>query len=33
MIQWLAPGERVIVYPESVAEGKIQLPEGLKSAK
>jgi branched-chain amino acid transport system substrate-binding protein len=33
MIQWRAPGERVIVYPESVAEGKIQLPEGLKPAK
>ncbi len=33
MIQWRAPGKRVIVYPESVAEGKIQLPEGLKSAK
>ena len=33
MIQWRAPGERVVVYPESVAEGKIQLPEGLKPAK
>jgi branched-chain amino acid transport system substrate-binding protein len=33
MIQWRAPGKRVIVYPESVAEDKIQLPEGLKPAK
>lgn len=33
MVQWRAPGERVIVYPESVAEGKIELPEGLKVAK
>lgn len=32
MIQW-QNGERVIVYPESVAEGKIQLPEGLKAVK
>ena len=33
MIQWREPGKRVIVYPPSVAEGKIQLPEGLKSLK
>jgi branched-chain amino acid transport system substrate-binding protein len=33
MVQWRKPGERVIVYPESVAEGKIMLPQGLKSAK
>ena len=33
MIQWQEPGKRVIVYPPSVAEGKIQLPEGLKSLK
>jgi branched-chain amino acid transport system substrate-binding protein len=33
MIQWRAPGERVIVYPASIAEGTIELPEGLKSAK
>jgi branched-chain amino acid transport system substrate-binding protein len=33
MVQWRAPGKRVIVYPESVADGKIQLPEGLKAAK
>jgi len=32
MIQW-RDGKRVVVYPASVAEGKIQLPEGLKSAK
>ncbi len=33
MIQWQEPGKRVIVYPPSVAEAKIQLPEGLKSLK
>jgi branched-chain amino acid transport system substrate-binding protein len=33
MVQWQQPGKRVIVYPESVAEGKIQLPSGLKPAK
>lgn len=33
MVQWRKPGERVIVYPESVAEGTIQLPEGLKPVK
>ncbi|UCF57540.1 MAG: ABC transporter substrate-binding protein [Deltaproteobacteria bacterium] len=33
MVQWRKPGKRVIVYPESVAEGKIQLPAGLKPAK
>lgn len=33
MVQWRAPGERIIVYPQSVAEGKIKLPEGLKSVK
>jgi len=32
MIQW-QQGKRVIVYPASVAEGEIQLPEGLKPAK
>jgi branched-chain amino acid transport system substrate-binding protein len=32
MIQW-RKGERVVVYPESVAEGKIELPAGLKSLK
>jgi branched-chain amino acid transport system substrate-binding protein len=33
MAQWREPGKRVIVFPASVAEGKIELPEGLKSAK
>ena len=32
MIQW-QDGKRVIVYPESIAEGKIQLPAGLKAVK
>lgn len=32
MIQW-RKGKRVIVYPESIAEAKIQLPEGLKPVK
>jgi len=32
MFQW-QDGERVVVYPESVAEGKIRLPEGLKAVK
>jgi branched-chain amino acid transport system substrate-binding protein len=32
MIQW-RKGERIVVYPNTVAEGKIQLPEGLKSLK
>ncbi len=32
MFQW-QDGERVVVYPESVAEGKVRLPEGLKPAK
>lgn len=31
--QWTEDGKRVIVYPESVAEAKIQLPAGMKSAK
>jgi len=33
MIQWRKPGKRVIVYPPSIAEAKIQLPAGLKPAK
>jgi branched-chain amino acid transport system substrate-binding protein len=33
MFQWREPGNRVIVYPGSLAEDKIQLPEGLKPAK
>jgi len=32
MIQW-RKGKRVVVYPQSIAEGKIQLPKGLKSLK
>ena len=32
MVQW-RKGKRVIVYPESVAEAKIQLPAGLSPAK
>jgi len=32
MFQW-QDGKRVVVYPESVAEGKIRLPEGLKAVK
>lgn len=32
MVQW-RKGTRVVVYPESVAEGEIMLPEGLKSLK
>jgi len=31
--QWQKPGKRVIVYPETVAEGKIQLPPGMKPVK
>ena len=33
LFQWTDKGERVIVYPESMAEGEIFLPTGLKSAK
>jgi branched-chain amino acid transport system substrate-binding protein len=33
MYQWNEKGERVIVYPSSLGEGKIQLPEGLKAGK
>jgi branched-chain amino acid transport system substrate-binding protein len=31
--QWTEDGKRRIVFPESLAEAKIQLPKGLKSAK
>lgn len=31
--QWTEKGGRVVVYPESIAEGKIKLPEGLKPGK
>jgi branched-chain amino acid transport system substrate-binding protein len=33
VFQWTADGGRTIIYPQSIAEGVIQLPEGLKSAK
>jgi len=32
MIQW-RQGKRMVVFPESIAEGKIELPAGLKPAK
>jgi branched-chain amino acid transport system substrate-binding protein len=31
--QWTDKGGRTVVFPESIAEGKIQLPSGLKSAR
>jgi branched-chain amino acid transport system substrate-binding protein len=33
VFQWTDNGRRVIVFPESLAESKIQLPPGLKSLK
>ena len=33
VFQWSENGRRVIVFPESLADGKIQLPPGLKSLK
>lgn len=33
VFQWNENGERINVFPESIADGKIQLPEGLKAAK
>jgi branched-chain amino acid transport system substrate-binding protein len=33
MIQWSKTGTREIVFPDTIAEAKIHLPEGLKSAK
>jgi len=33
MIQWRKDGKREIVFPPNIAEGKIELPEGLKSLK
>jgi branched-chain amino acid transport system substrate-binding protein len=33
VFQWTADGKRTIVFPASIAEGKIQLPAGLKSLK
>jgi branched-chain amino acid transport system substrate-binding protein len=31
--QWTDKGGRTNVFPESIADGKIHLPVGLKSAK
>ncbi|HTY22816.1 MAG TPA: ABC transporter substrate-binding protein [Desulfomonilaceae bacterium] len=31
--QWLEGGKRAIVYPQALAEAKIELPEWMKSAK
>jgi branched-chain amino acid transport system substrate-binding protein len=31
--QWNEKGERISVFPESLADGKIVLPKGLKGAK
>ena len=33
VLQWNNDGSRTIVFPPSIADGKIQLPAGLKSAK
>jgi branched-chain amino acid transport system substrate-binding protein len=33
VFQWTDKGERINVFPEAVADAKIQLPAGLKSAK
>mgnify|MGYP006284972167 CR=1 FL=1 len=33
VFQWTDDGSRKIVFPESIAEGKIKLPKGLKSLK
>ncbi len=33
VFQWTDDGKRVIVYPESIAEAKIRLPEWVKPAK
>jgi branched-chain amino acid transport system substrate-binding protein len=33
VFQWTDKGQRNIVFPESMAEAKIQLPPGLKSLK
>ncbi|MFH1156035.1 MAG: ABC transporter substrate-binding protein [Pseudomonadota bacterium] len=33
VIQWNDDGSRTIVFPASIAEGQIKLPEGLKPAK
>ena len=28
--QWVKPGKRMIIFPEGIAEGKIQLPAYMK---
>ena len=33
VFQWTEDGKRKIVFPESIAEARIQLPPGLKSLK
>ncbi len=33
VFQWTKDGKRVIVFPESLAEGKIELPEWVRKAK
>ena len=33
VFQWTEDGKRNVVFPESIAEAKIQLPPGLKSLK
>ena len=33
VIQWTEEGKRVIIYPPALAEAKIELPKGMKSAK
>jgi len=33
VFQWTDDGKRIIVLPEAISEGRIQLPEGLKSLK
>lgn len=33
VIQWRDDGQRVIVFPESIAKGKIELPAGLKTGR
>ena len=33
VVQWKAPGKRVIVYPRTIAEGQITLPSFMKPAE
>ena len=33
VFQWSEQGDRINVFPEAIADGKIKLPTGLKSAK